>query len=121
MGKIVLVDDCKLTLAIARDILEGAGYSVATAESGIEANQHIFSTPRPRLLLIDVEMPLLSGTRAVQFFREREASSTLPILLMSAKGEEELAALARTSGADGYVRKPLHPDRLLEQVRQLVQ
>lgn len=120
MSKIVLVDDCKLTLAIARDILEGAGYSVATAESGIEANRHIFTTPRPRLLLIDVEMPLLSGDRTVRFFREREASRDLPILLMSAKGEAELATIARTAGADGYVCKPLHPERLLEKVRALV-
>jgi DNA-binding response OmpR family regulator len=120
MGKIVLVDDCKLTLAIARDILEDAGYGVATAESGIEANRHIFTTPKPRLLLIDIEMPLLSGDRAVRFFREREASRDVPILLMSAKGEDELAALARASGADGYVCKPLHPERLLAKVKALV-
>lgn len=120
MAKIVLVDDCKLTLNIARDILEGAGYDVATAESGVEANRYVFATPRPALVLMDVEMPLLSGDRAVRFFRERESTRDLPILLMSAKGEDELAALARDAGADGYIRKPLHPERLLEQVRRLI-
>jgi len=118
MHRIVLVDDCKLTLTIARDILEGAGYEVQTAESGIEANRYVFATPRPALVMMDIEMPLLSGDRVVRFFRERESTRGMPILLMSNKSEEELARLTRESGADGYIKKPLHPGTLLDRVRQ---
>lgn len=120
MGRIVLVDDCRLTLSIARDILEGAGYEVQTAESGIEANRHVFASPRPALVMMDVEMPLLSGDRTVRFFRERESTRDMPILLMSNKSDDELARLTRESGADGYIKKPLHPENLLERVRQLL-
>ncbi|HAD04109.1 MAG: two-component system response regulator [Desulfuromonadales bacterium GWD2_61_12] len=120
MPKIVLVDDCKLTLTIARDILEGAGYEVQTAESGIEANRHVFATPRPALVMMDIEMPLLSGDRVVRFFRERESTRDLPILLMSNKSSDELARLVRESGADGYIKKPLHPESLLKAIRQLL-
>lgn len=120
MRRILLVDDCKLTLTIARDILEGAGYEVQTAESGIEANRYVFATPRPALLMMDIEMPLLSGDRAVRFFRERESTRDMPILLMSSKADEELARLTKDSGADGYIKKPLHPGNLLERIRQIL-
>jgi two-component system, OmpR family, alkaline phosphatase synthesis response regulator PhoP len=49
MQRIVVIDDCKLTLAIARDILEEAGFEVFTAESGIDANAIIYGTTRPDL------------------------------------------------------------------------
>lgn len=120
MIKIVVVDDCLLTQQIAHDILEEAGYQVATADSVIEANRHVFSSPRPRLLLIDVEMPLLSGDRAVRFFRERESSRDIPILLISSKSPEILAKIAEDAGAAGYICKPLDPKILLTTIARIL-
>jgi CheY-like chemotaxis protein len=120
MKKIVVVDDCRFTQMVTRDILEGAGYQVCSAESGIDANRHVFTSPRPSLLLMDVEMPLLKGDHAVRFFRNRESTRSLPILLMSSKSHDELARLASESGADGYLQKPLCPETLLARVASLV-
>ena len=116
MKKIVVIDDCRFTQTVIKDILESAGYAVCSATSGLEANQFVFVSPRPHLLLVDVEMPLLSGDRAVRFFRERSSCRTLPILLMSAKTDSELSSLAQSSGANGYLRKPLRPETLLSTV-----
>lgn len=119
--RIVVIDDCRLTLAIARDMLEEAGFEVVTTESGIEANQYIYGVPKPSLVLIDVVMPLLHGDRKVRLLKEREASCDIPVLLMSTKPPGELAELARLSGADGYIRKPLDRGTLLAEVHRLLQ
>ncbi|PLY07717.1 MAG: two-component system response regulator [Desulfuromonas sp.] len=118
MKRVILIDDCKLTLAMARDILEPAGYEVLTAESGIEANQHIYATPPPDLIMIDVVMPMLQGDRKVKLLKDRETSAKIPVLLMSSKSLDELEVLVRESGADGYMQKPLRPQNLLQAVEQ---
>ena len=116
--KIVIIDDCRLTLTMARDILADAGYEVLTAESGIEANQHIYANPPPDLIMIDVVMPMLQGDRKVKLLKDRAASSKIPVLLISSKSNEELELLVRQSGADGFMQKPLRPQTLLATVQQ---
>jgi DNA-binding response OmpR family regulator len=117
---IVIIDDCKLTLAIARDILEEAGFDVATAETGIAANQFIFGGTPPDLIVIDVEMPMLNGDQKVTLLKKRKRSSEIPILMISAKPEEELSSLATGVGADGYLCKPLQSSTLLEKIQTLI-
>lgn len=118
--RVVVIDDSKLVLAVAADALKGAGYEVITADSGIEANRHIYSSRRPDLILIDVMMPMLNGDRKVRLLKERESSRNIPILLMSTKPREELEILARTSGADGYVLKPFDDNSLIRQVGSIL-
>jgi DNA-binding response OmpR family regulator len=118
--RIVVIDDCRLTLAIARDMLEPTGFEVLTAESGIEANEHIFGVLPPDLLLIDIELPLLNGDRKVRLLKTGKRSRAIPVILMSHKPPEELERLAREAGAEGWVAKPLDPDTLLGQVRRFL-
>jgi len=120
-GRIVVIDDCRLTLAMARDMLEDAGYEVLTAESGIEANPHIFGHKRPDLLLIDVELPMLRGDRKVRLLKESKNSRDIPTILMSHKAPQELQTLAQKAGADGWIAKPLRSDILVETIRRLLQ
>jgi CheY-like chemotaxis protein len=122
MGKkrIVVIDDCRLTLTMARDILEGAGFEVLTAERSIDANPFIYGQSQPDLILLDVEMPLLRGDRKVQLLKQAEASRAIPVILMSHKPPQELAALAQAAGADSYLTKPLRPAALLEQIARFV-
>ncbi len=118
--RIVVIDDSKLVLAVATDALEAAGYEVIATDSGIEANRFIYSNQPPDLILIDVMMPLLNGDRKVRLLKQREASSRIPIILMSTKPREELAELARDSGADGFIQKPFDERSLVRQVSQLL-
>jgi len=118
--RIVVIDDCRLTLAMARDMLEEAGFEVLTAESGIEANPHIFGLPRPDLILIDVELPMLRGDRKVRLLKAAENSREIPVILMSHKSPEGLESLARESGAEGWIAKPLSPDALVGLVRSFL-
>ncbi len=117
--RVVVIDDCRLTLAIARDILAAAGYEVITTETGIEANRYIFQPPPPGLILIDVEMPLLNGDRKVMMLKSNPASRDIPVVLMSQKSRSELEELCHTAGADEYIVKPLDGPTLLELVARL--
>ena len=118
--RIVVIDDCRMTLAMARDMLEDAGFEVLTAESGIEANAHIFGLQRPDLLLIDVELPILRGDRKVRLLKESEVTRDIPTLLMSHKTPAELESLAHEAGAEGWIAKPLRPDALVGIIRNFL-
>jgi len=118
--RIVVIDDSKLVLAIATEALEGAGFEVLATDSGIEANQFIYSSRRPDLILIDVMMPLLNGDRKVRLLKERESSRHIPVILMSTKAREELEQLTRESGADGYIQKPFDEASLVQQVDRIL-
>jgi len=117
--KVVIIDDCKLSLAIARDLMEEAGFEVDTAESGISANRYIYQIPSPDLILVDIVMPMLNGDRKVKLLKDRPSSRNIPVVIMSTKSTEELQALKKSSGADGFVPKPLNKDVLFREVRRL--
>lgn len=114
--KVVVIDDCVLHLKLVKDILEPAGYEVLTADSGIVANTYIYTTPPPDLLIVDVEMPMINGTEKVRLLKQRDKSRNIPTLLMSAKDPEEMANLARESGAEGFLCKPFDKEILLEAI-----
>jgi len=114
----VVIDDSQLVLVMATDALETAGFEVYATDSGIEANQYIFGTPAPDIIIIDVMMPLLSGDQKVRLLKERERSRHIPVLLMSSKSDEELEQLVKTSGADGYIKKPFDAEGLVNEVKR---
>jgi CheY-like chemotaxis protein len=118
MKRVLIVDDDKVSLIVARDMLEEAGYEVQTSTSALEANEYIYSPRRPDLILLDVVMPLLSGDRKIQFLKERESSKNIPVILISMKSREELEDIAHRSGADGFLTKPLDRDSLLSAITQ---
>ena len=119
-GRILIVDDSELVLAMARDALEDGGYTVVTATNGIEANQYIFSKNRPDLIILDVMLPLLDGNKKAKLLREKDFSKEIPILLLSSKPEDELRHLTLDAGADGFIRKPFTPDGIVGKVREVL-
>ena len=118
MKRILIIDDDKVTLAMACDMLEEAGFEVQTAASALEANRHIYGPLRPDLILLDVVMPLLSGDRKIQFLKEREASKDIPVIRISSKSRAELKDIARASGADGFVTKPFDRRLLVQAIER---
>jgi CheY-like chemotaxis protein len=111
--RILVVDDDRVSLAIARDMLSEEGFQVESADSALAANQYVYGPDPPDLILLDVVMPLLSGDRKIQFLKEREASRNIPVVLMSGKPRSELMKIARDSRADGFVTKPLERESLM--------
>jgi two-component system, chemotaxis family, chemotaxis protein CheY len=114
---IVIIDDCRVTLAMLTDMLECAGFKVTTAEDSVYSNHLIYNSSPPDLILLDVMLPYMSGDKKARKLKERKNSHDIPVLLISSKDEAELAKLVATSGADGFLQKPFTADKLLDTVQ----
>jgi len=117
---IVVIDDCRVTLAMVSDFLSDAGFQVSTAECGVYSNHLIYGPRTPDLILLDVMMPLMSGEKKARLLKRRDKSSGIPVLLMSSKHEDELSSIAANSGADGYLTKPFSAERLVRTVENFL-
>lgn len=117
---IVVIDDCRVTLAMASDFLASAGYRVSTADCGVYSNHLIYGRRKPDLILLDVMMPLMAGDKKVRLLKKREQSRQIPVLLMSSKNEQELRSLAVGAGADGYLPKPFSATQLVHLVQSFL-
>ncbi|MBQ2977898.1 MAG: response regulator transcription factor [Clostridia bacterium] len=102
--RILLVDDEPLILKGLRFTLEQEGYEIITAADGEEALKIFFEQPVD-LVLLDVMLPKLDGIQVCQRIRE---SSNVPILMLTAKGEDMDKILGLEYGADDYMTKPFN-------------
>ena len=102
--RILLVDDEPLILKGLRFTLEQEGYEILTAADGEEALQVFFDQPVD-LILLDVMLPKLDGIQVCQRIRE---TSNVPILMLTAKGEDMDKILGLEYGADDYMTKPFN-------------
>jgi len=118
--KILVVDDSELVLAMAKEFLEQGGFTVVTAENGIEANRHIYATDKPDLIILDVMLPMLEGNKKAKMLKEKEDTKHIPILLLSSKEESELQRLTAEAGAEGYIRKPFTPELIVSRVEKFL-
>ncbi|OGR29931.1 MAG: hypothetical protein A2091_09610 [Desulfuromonadales bacterium GWD2_61_12] len=102
--RILVVDDDHKHLQTSKEILELEGHEVIIHNSPFRTNE-IVKTVRPDLLLLDVNMPGLSGERLIGLVRAHYQDRTLPIVFYSSNDEDSLRESVKTFGADGYVCK----------------
>jgi two-component system KDP operon response regulator KdpE len=112
--RILVVDDEPQITRVLRTSLTGSGYEVRTAEDG-HAGLRVAREWQPDLVITDISMPNMNG---VELSRQLRAESTLPIIVLSVKGEEQTKVEALDAGADDYVTKPVGMDELLARVRR---
>ena len=113
---VLVVDDEPQILRVMRASLPIRGYEVLTASSGKEALDQL-SKQVPDLLILDLAMPEMSGLEVCRRVRE---FSTVPIIILSAKGSESDKVAALDLGADDYVTKPFGMDELLARARAVL-
>lgn len=113
--RILAVDDSPTILAMLEEILVSAGYEVLTAEDGAEALESA-RNERPDLILLDVMLPKLDGYRVCRLLKFDQKYKEIPIIMLTAKTEEQSVATGLRTGADQYLTKPVEPERLLEAV-----
>jgi two-component system KDP operon response regulator KdpE len=114
--RILVVDDEPAVRRTLRANLAARGYDVQTAKTGEEALVD-FAEARPDLVILDLMLPGMSGIEVSETIR---AESTVPILVLSARGEETTKVRALDLGADDYLTKPFGIDELLARVRALL-
>ena len=113
---ILVVDDEPRYLRLVEVNLETEDYEVRTAADGQEAVDIVAQDP-PDLILLDVMMPVMDGFTACQRIRE---FSTVPIIILTAKGEERDRVHGLDVGADDYIVKPFSAQELLARVRAVL-
>jgi two-component system KDP operon response regulator KdpE len=111
--RVLVVDDEPHILRALKATLQGAGYDVATAETGDEALRLAAVQP-PDAVVLDLVLPDRRGTEVA---RELRGWTNVPILVLSAVGEESEKVAALDAGADDYVTKPFGTDELLARLR----
>jgi DNA-binding response OmpR family regulator len=116
--KVLALDDSEFACDFVRMVLESAGYTVFTLTSHFGFVK-ILREEKPDLVLIDVTMPVLSGPKVVELARSKRVHDCR-IVLYSNRPEEELAQLASSCGADGYIKKSSDPGAFLGAVARHV-
>jgi two-component system KDP operon response regulator KdpE len=114
--RILVVDDEPAVRRSLRANLAARGYDVAAVETGGEALDEFARHP-PDLVILDLMLPGISGLEVADVVR---SASTVPILVLSARGEEQSKVEALDLGADDYLTKPFGIDELLARVRALL-
>ena len=117
--KILIADDEQNQLELLSFNLTQAGFSVAQAQDGKQALTMIEDSP-PDLVVLDWMMPHLSGIELCRILRSRRDTKLLPIIMLSARGEEGDRTLGLDTGADDYMSKPFSPRELTSRVRALL-
>ncbi len=116
MVTILVVEDDISILNMLRDLLEQSNIKVLTATDANEA-QSLVSQSSPDLILLDWMLPDMSGAEWVRRLKRDEHFAPIPIIMLTAKGEEEDKVKALDMGVDDYVTKPFSPRELVARIK----
>ncbi len=117
--KILIVDDDLLVIESAREILEGAGYVVSARSQALGTSVFLLQD-RPDIVLLDVEMPALSGEALAAVIAAHSELRHVAIVFHSARRQAVLEDLVRRTGAIGAIQKTSDPRSFLAQLDSLV-
>ncbi len=118
-SKVLIVEDESSIRKMLRFALELEGFQVAEVSSGVEITRHI-EEQKPALILLDWMLPSLSGLEIAKLIRNHKFHRNIPIIMLTAKDDEESKLTALESGADDYVSKPFSPPELVARIRAVL-
>ncbi|HEX2715712.1 MAG TPA: response regulator transcription factor [Candidatus Acidoferrales bacterium] len=119
MKRILIIEDDRDIVELVRYNLANEGFSVSAASEGSAGLAAVKKTP-PDLLVLDLMLPKLSGLEICKEIRRDQALNRLPILMLSARGDEADRVVGLEIGADDYVTKPFSPRELVARVKALL-
>jgi DNA-binding response OmpR family regulator len=114
---ILVVDDDVDLSGIIRLILTSAGFDTFVANSGQEALDWLAAN-RPDLVLLDLMMPDINGFTILRKMRANEPTKQLPIVVLTAKADQETRDETRSMGADEFLTKPINANSLIDHVKR---
>jgi two-component system cell cycle response regulator DivK len=113
---VLIVEDNELNMKLFHDLLDAHGYATVQTRNGLEALS-LARTHRPDLILMDIQLPEVSGLEVTKWLKQDESLRAIPVIAVTAfamKGDEERI---REGGCEAYLSKPISVSKFLETVR----
>jgi len=117
--KILVAEDEKDIRELIAFTLRFAGYDVVLTNNGAEALEKV-EVEKPDLVILDVRMPRMTGYEVCRRMKEDPETEDIPVVFLSAKGQDREVQEGYESGAEEYIIKPFVPDELIVQVKRIL-
>lgn len=117
----LIVEDNVSNFVLMARMLGYIGVNCEWKTSGFEVVEYADTLPKIDLILMDIRLPYEDGYDALRKIREAENLKEIPVVAVTAYSSEDQMARARTAGFNGFLGKPLDPDRFPEQIRAVLQ
>ena len=119
MAKIVVAEDERDIRELISFTLQFAGHDVVLAANGAEAVEKVLEVI-PDLIMMDVRMPRMTGYEACKVLKSQDLTKDIPVIFLSAKGQESEIEEGLGAGAAEYILKPFAPDELTADVKRVL-
>ncbi len=120
MARILVAEDEKDIRELITLTLQFNGFEVVGVNDGVEAVRAATEDPTVDLILMDVRMPRMTGYDACRILKEQEETRHIPVIFLSAKGQETEVQAGLQVGAVEYILKPFAPDALIRKLREVL-
>ena len=119
--RVLVVDDVKTHSKVIRKILENCGYEVHLADNGIKAFFKLKSIPEKfDLIILDIMMPVMDGYATLKKIRSDNGLKNIPVLMCTAKGDEQSRHYLAQIDIQGYLIKPFNAEALINKTQQII-
>ena len=120
MSLILIVEDNDKNLKLVRDVLQVKGYQTIEAGTG-EDGIALARERRPDLILMDIQLPGISGIEALKVLRADASTARIPVIAVTASVMQQDRNLITEAGFDGYIGKPINLKEFLDSVRAMLE
>lgn len=120
MARILVAEDERDIRELINFTLMFAGHTVTLAANGAEAVE-LVEKANPQLIMMDVRMPRMTGYEACKQIKTMDAYKDVPVIFLSAKGQDEEIQSGLEAGATAYILKPFSPEELSRRVNEIIQ
>ena len=117
---ILVVEDNEMNRKLCRAILENFQATVIEAETA-EKGMELLEQQRPDLVLMDIQLPGMSGLQAIKIIKENPAWRDIPVIALTAYAMREDAIKVKKAGCDGYITKPYSISTLIDEIVRILQ
>lgn len=117
--KVVIVDDDREIVELLSLALKPKGYKIITAFDGVEGVEQV-QKQKPDLILLDVNLPRISGWQVQEILGSNPATASIPVILLTVKGMVRDVEEGLSRGAKGYFTKPFDIERVIKKIDELL-